>query len=99
MHPAEFKAWFDGFTENIKEQPTKAQWARIRKRVAEVDGHFTPRAVFVERYYPWVSSYPVYTALNTTGVGVGTSNDTSFTTTASFNMVGQAEAISLSETA
>jgi hypothetical protein len=38
MTPVEFKAWFDGFTEAMNGVPTKAQWERIKTRVAEVDG-------------------------------------------------------------
>lgn len=38
MTPSEFKAWFDGFTEAFTGCPTKAQWARIKDRVAEIDG-------------------------------------------------------------
>jgi len=35
MTPNEFKAWFDGFTEAFEGRiPTKAQWGRIKDRVA-----------------------------------------------------------------
>ncbi len=43
----EFKAWFDGFTENIGEAPTKKQWARIKARVNEIDG------TAITYPYPW----------------------------------------------
>jgi len=40
MTPQEFKAWFDGFTEALGDQPTKTQWERIKTRVAQVE--FSP---------------------------------------------------------
>lgn len=55
MTPQEFKSWFDGFTEALTGVPTKAQWARIKERVAEIDGKQVTERVFVDRYYP---SYP-----------------------------------------
>lgn len=30
MHLSEFKAWFEGFTENIQGVPTEAQWNRLK---------------------------------------------------------------------
>lgn len=52
MTPSEFKAWFDGFTEALDGTPSKAQWARIKARVAEIDGRAVTREVFVDRYWP-----------------------------------------------
>jgi len=60
MTPREFKAWFDGFTEAFSGVPTKTQWARIKARVAEIDGSPITERVFVDRYWP--TSYPVYPA-------------------------------------
>ena len=53
----EFKAWFDGFTENMAAPPNKKQWARIQERVAEIDG--TPGVIYVDRghYNRMVRSY------------------------------------------
>jgi hypothetical protein len=59
MTPKEFKAWFEGFTEAFTGCPTKAQWARIKERVAEIDGKETTQRIFVDRYWPMY--YPVYT--------------------------------------
>ena len=36
MKAEEFKAWFEGYTENIKKVPTQKQWRRIKERVEEV---------------------------------------------------------------
>jgi len=32
-----FLAWFSGITENIKKQPTPAQWAKIKAKIAELE--------------------------------------------------------------
>lgn len=50
MTPSEFKAWFDGFTEALDGVPSKAQWARIKKRVSEIDGRPVTERVYVDRY-------------------------------------------------
>lgn len=63
MTPSEFKSWFEGFTEGLEGQPSKKQWERICKRVAEIDGR--PVApVYVERWrdwYPYGVTYPLGT--------------------------------------
>lgn len=60
MTPNEFKAWFDGFTEAFTGCPTKAQWTRIKARVAEIDGKPVSQTVYVDRYLPSVPSYPYW---------------------------------------
>lgn len=77
MTQAEFKAWFDGFTEGFDgKAPTAKQWDRIKKRVKEIDGSMTTQQIFVDRYWPpyrhW--SYPSFTTLCAATGGVGTSN-------------------------
>ena len=59
MTPTEFKAWFDGFTENIKGVPSAKQWERIKERVKEVEGD-----AYVWRYdiRPWWPQWYVTTA-------------------------------------
>jgi hypothetical protein len=32
-----FLAWFSGISENIKKQPTPAQWAKIRSKIADLE--------------------------------------------------------------
>lgn len=77
MTPNEFKAWFDGFTEAFDGKiPMKAQWERIKARVAEIDGKAITEKVYVDRYWPtYVKTYPSYpvTTFTTTcgGAGVG----------------------------
>lgn len=54
MNLSEFKAWFDGFTENMKGPPTKKQWERICERVGEIqETTSTSYPVFIERYRNW----------------------------------------------
>lgn len=48
MTLSEFKAWFEGFTENMDGPPSADQWKRIKKRVKEID--WTPRHIFIDRY-------------------------------------------------
>lgn len=57
MTPSEFKAWFDGFTEAFNGVPTKAQWTRVKERVAEIDGKAVTERIYLDRYWP---SYPPY---------------------------------------
>ncbi len=72
MTPGEFKAWFDGFTEAFAGCPTKAQWTRIKARVAEIDGKPITHTVYLDRYLP-SPSYPYWRYLTTGGI-VGTTN-------------------------
>lgn len=80
MTPQEFKAWFDGFTEAMSGVPTKAQWTRVKDRVAEIDGKPVTERVFIDRYYP---SYPrqywtTWTTYNSAGsVGLMSCNSAS----------------------
>ena len=54
----EFKAWFEGFSENLGEAPTKAQWKRIKARINEIDGS-PVSPLIVERHWPY--PYPITT--------------------------------------
>ena len=76
MTPNEFKSWFQGFTELMEQRmPTRAQWERIKERVAEIDGKAVTERVFVDRYWPYYWPYqhyyqqwpPLYTTCNTGG--------------------------------
>jgi len=78
MTPQEFKAWFDGFTEALDGTPNKAQWTRIKARVAEIDGKPVTERVYVDRYWPTYISpqvvpYPPYRPWygTTNAVGLG----------------------------
>jgi hypothetical protein len=71
MTPNEFKAWFDGFTEAFTGCPNKAQWTRIKARVAEIDGKPVTERHYVDRYWPtYVRTYPQIVPQWTTYCGV-----------------------------
>lgn len=86
MTPQEFKSWFEGFTEALTTVPTKAQWTRIKERVAEIDGKPVTERHFIDRYWPhYYHSIPHYyhSIWNGYGAGGGSvkSNQMFFTTT------------------
>lgn len=87
MTPQEFKAWFDGFTEAFTGVPNKAQWTRIKARVAEIDGKPVTERVFVDRYWPHY--YPYYPYWSTQGFSISN--------TVGHNAVGQ-NAVSVNAT-
>lgn len=63
MTLAEFKAWFEGFTEDLEGAPNEKQFAKIKQRVAEIDGTPVNPVVIREYIRPyWHGPYygPVY---------------------------------------
>lgn len=60
MTPQEFKAWFDGFTENCDGPPNEKQWDRIKARVAEINGVSITYPVYIDRYRNWPLYYNGY---------------------------------------
>jgi hypothetical protein len=50
MTLAEFKAWFEGFTEGMEAAPDEKQWERIKARVKEINGVAVTKTVFVDHY-------------------------------------------------
>ena len=63
MNLQEFKAWFEGFTENLDGTPTAKQWKRIQEKIGKiVDAPPVPVHVFHDHYYkPWARWYgPIY---------------------------------------
>jgi hypothetical protein len=65
----EFKAWFEGFTEDMDGAPTTKQWKRIKERVAEIDGVAISYPVYVERYWPSTRPWYTYPSWGTTSAG------------------------------
>lgn len=96
MTQGEFKAWFEGFSENIKGAPTQKQWARIQERVSQIDGHELTTKV-IHEWYPryWYTYTPCLTAgVTTTTIA---NKLTTATNTASFlGQMGATEARALS---
>lgn len=77
MTPSEFKAWFDGFTEAFEGRiPIKAQWSRVKERVAEIDGKPVTERIYLDRYWPTIyppyQTYPRYVTYGGTSSGVTT---------------------------
>ncbi len=59
MTTQQFKAWFEGFTEQMSGPPNELQWKRIKEKISSVQVGSNP-------YYP--GGYPYYPP--TLGVGV-----------------------------
>ena len=57
MQVCEFKAWFEGFTEDMTKLPTVKQWARIKARIEEIDGVETTHRYFHDHYWRPYSPY------------------------------------------
>jgi hypothetical protein len=94
MTPAEFKAWFDGFTEAFSGCPSKAQWARIKARVAEIDGQPITERVYIDRYIQqyWRPSYPAYIPTWSTTCGPTYEATGGFNSLTAMNVLGRSEA-------
>lgn len=73
MTPAEFKAWFDGFTEGMDGPPSAKQWKKITDKVKTIDGTSVLTPVYVDRWWPLVSpattGWPPYRAWYGAGCG------------------------------
>jgi hypothetical protein len=50
MTLSEFRAWFDGFTEDMAGPPNAKQWKRIQSRVKEITGAAVSYPVYIDRY-------------------------------------------------
>jgi len=74
MKVEEFKAWFDGYTEDLVGTPTITQWEKIKKKVSEIDGT-SVNTVYIDRWYrdyygyPW-RTYPLVTYCSSSGTSV-----------------------------
>jgi len=63
MTLSEFKAWFEGFSEGIDTAPTEAQFAKIKAKVALIDGAPITYPVFIDwyrHYYDGIWTAPYY---------------------------------------
>lgn len=59
MNLSEFKAWFEGFTEDMDKPPSVKQWGRIKEKIGLIkDAPPVPQHVFHDHYYrPWRRYY------------------------------------------
>lgn len=108
MNLQEFKAWFEGFTENLDGPPSERQWKRIVEKIGKIaDAPPVPVRVFHDHYYkPWARWYGPMYATNSPGTcgAVGQQLDASavetaitetFDSGAAFKQLGRAEASSI----
>ncbi len=77
MNLSEFKAWFEGFTENMDGPPGEKAWKRILAKIGEItDAPPTTYPVYIDR---WVRPYwdrywgPYYGGIGVAGGGIGMS--------------------------
>ena len=59
MTMAEFKAWFDGYSEAIGDVPTPEQWERIKEKIASVYPVVNPSPF--APMYPSTNPVPTFT--------------------------------------
>ena len=72
MTLSEFKAWFEGFTENLDGAPSAKQFEKIKAKVGEISSVSTTYPIFVDRYVsPYRPYWDRYWATTTYGTGVG----------------------------
>ena len=50
MTLSEFKAWFEGFTEDMDGAPSEKQFGRIKAKVEEIDDEPIEKNTFIYRY-------------------------------------------------
>ena len=77
MTPAEFKSWFDGFTEGMDGPPSAKQWKKITDNVKAIDGTSVLTPVYVDRWWPWVSPATTGWPPNRVWYGAGCGSATS----------------------
>lgn len=83
MTLSEFKAWFEGFTENIDGTPSGKQWEKIQARVKEISGTPVTYPVYIDRYLrdyryspPYYGSHPYYQGLSVYNTMQASTNNT-----------------------
>lgn len=102
MTLSEFKAWFEGYTDGMGDQPPNAkQWEAIKAKVGKITGERTTYPVFVDRYVPapwrpyWRDgiTYSGSLSSGTADADAGIwQNDVSFDSHKSMYSLGKAEA-------
>lgn len=81
MNLQEFKAWFEGFTEDMDGPPTAEQFAKIKKKVAKIDGIATSYPIYIDRYVqPWRPYWDRYWSTWGGGIAYGDNNPISYST-------------------
>lgn len=89
MKVEEFKAWFEGYTEDMIGTPSITQWEKIKKKVSEIDGT-SVNTVYIDRWYR--DYYPKYSWISYPLVSYGsTSTPLSATSTSSSSYLQSVE--------
>lgn len=60
MNLTEFKAWFEGYTEEMDGAPSKKQWEKIKGKVCDITPNPTPAPVFIEKYREYFPYWKYY---------------------------------------
>jgi hypothetical protein len=103
MTPTEFKAWFEGFTEAMAADPTPAQWAKVKERVAQIDGKPVTERIYLDHYWPrpwrdpWVTRRCVGVSVSDTRCVQGKTHDQSLLGPGPFNSSGALRALGSAE--
>lgn len=72
MNLSEFKAWFEGFSENLTGTPDKKAWARIQEKIGQIqNAPATTYPVFVDRWWNNRPYYNSYYGQGISGMGTG----------------------------
>ena len=85
MTLAEFKAWFEGFTEDMEGSPSPKQWKRIKDRVKQIDGvAITKEVIYRDRYWRDYWSMPIWNEPLVARYSAGTADAVSATVMPSY---------------
>jgi len=95
MSVPEFQAWLEGFNEAIHGSPNKAQWERIKDKIALIRPDKEIQHVYRDWYSGWYERpytyQPIITYTDTTCRGLGTVNNlTSHTVSSTSEAYGAA---------
>jgi len=93
---SEFKAWFEGFSEGIEAAPTADQFAKIKAKVALIDGAPITYPIYVERVkevYPKWPNYPLFPYWASQSGGTTISYATQTTNLSFLDAVGRTDGI------
>ncbi len=96
MTLTEFKAWFEGYTENLDGTPNTKQWKRIKSRISKLNGEAITERIFIDRYLPRRYSdysYPYLTWCVTERADTDASHQPAFQSTTAMAVLGKNDAV------
>jgi hypothetical protein len=100
MTLSEFRAWFEGFTEDMAGAPTEKQFKKIKARVSEITGTPVTERYFYDHYWPrYVEPLRAwYSAGTSAGMGLSAGSLTAqsaFSGSNAMAVLGKADALEL----